>query len=635
MSKKTKQPTVAAKRATEAAPAPTLHHWLVAGVLGAVALVLYVNTFGHGFVLDDPLVITLNSYVQKGFAGWADIFSHSYRAGSSVSTDSEYMYRPLSVAAFAAEWAIAPNAPGFHHFMNVLWYALSVALLYLTLKDILHRVSPLLVAAAVLLFAVHPLHTEVVANIKSRDELMSLFFGLLSLKWLWASAEKGRKERLIPALLAFFLALLAKEGAVTLLLIAPLVLYFFGQEKTLAQAFQATLLLWAPFLLWFILRFWVMQGKMSYTPDFNDNQLVAASLTERWASSFVLLGYYLKLLFWPAALSWDYSFNQIPTVGWADWKALLSAALHLGLLGWAIRGLAQRRWGAFCILAYLVSMALYSNFFMLIGTMLGERLTYSASIWFCLGLAWLLWERLRVQAPAQGGTLLAGEKTGAFAGVILLLALPLAWRTLQRNPDWKSNDTLFLADQHSAPDSYRTQRAAAEQLMLKYAGNLQARDTATTLEESRRLYQRSVDIRPTENGYFGLGNVAYFRKNYPLAVEMYKKGLELAPNNQLGKDRLVIAFRDWGKYEGQVKNNLPRAVELLQNALEITPDDGPTLRLMGTAYGLQNQHQKAVECFEKVLAKEPNDKEVMRNLAIGYQLLGNLEKSAEYARKAQ
>jgi tetratricopeptide (TPR) repeat protein len=639
MSKKTKQSNPSKPARSVSAPQPTprvgINHWLVAGLLGAVAFILYLNTFGHGFVLDDPLVITLNQYVQKGFGGWIDIFSHSYRAGSSVSTDSEYMYRPLSVAAFAAEWAIAPNAPGFHHFMNVIWYLATVALLYLTLREILHRYAPLLVAAAVLLFAVHPLHTEVVANIKSRDEIMSLFFGLLCLKWIWAYHEKDAKNKLLPAIIAFFLSLLAKEGAVTLLLIVPLVLYFFGKERSIVQAFQGSLWLWAPFLCWFVIRFVVMQGKMAYTPNFNDNQLVAAGIMDRWATSFVLMGQYLKLLVLPFTMSWDYSYNQIPTVGWSHWKALLSLALHLGLAVLAIRGWQKRQLLSFCILAYVVSMALYSNFFILIGAMLGERLTYTASIWFSLAIAFIVWKMLKTSAPEQPKSLFEGNQTSSFALVIGILALAMGYRTIQRNADWKSNNTLFLADQYNAPDSYRTIRAAGEQLMLKYAENPQTPDSSKLLNQIEQLYQKSLDIRPTENAYIGLGNVAYFRKNYTRSVDMMQKALELTPNNQLAKERMVIAYRDWGKYEGQVKNNLPRAVELLQSALAIDSTDGPSLRFLGTAYGLQNKHQQAISCFEKVLQKEPNDKEIMKNLAIGYQLLGNPEKSAEYARKAQ
>ena len=152
-----------------------------AGILAAIAAILYLPSLGHGFVLDDPLVTTLNAYVQKGFAGLGDIFTHSYRAGSSVSTDSEYMYRPLSVAMFAIEWGIAPKTAGIHHFMNVLWYALSVGLLFLTLRKMLGERFALLAFGASLLFAVHPLHTEVVANIKSRDEIMSFFFSALTL----------------------------------------------------------------------------------------------------------------------------------------------------------------------------------------------------------------------------------------------------------------------------------------------------------------------------------------------------------------------------------------------------------------------------------------------------------------------
>ncbi|MEI6410841.1 MAG: tetratricopeptide repeat protein, partial [Bacteroidota bacterium] len=200
--------------------------------------------------------------------------------------------------------------------------------------------------------------------------------------------------------------------------------------------------------------------------------------------------------------------------------------------------------------------------------------------------------------------------------------------------DWKSNATLFLADQFSAPGSFRTLRAAGEQYLLQYAGNVNSPDSSKLLNQAADLFTRSKDIRPTENAFIGLGNVSYIRKDYPRATDFFKEALKLRPNNQLAKERITACYRDWGKYEGQVKNNLSAAVENLNHALEYIPDDNATLRLLGTAYGLQNKHAEAVACYEKALLKAPNDKELLRNLSVGYRLLGDNAKADSYAKQA-
>lgn len=602
--------------------------WLIPGLLAGAAFFLYANTLGHGFVLDDPLVTTLNQYVQRGFTGWFDIFSHSYRAGSSVSTDSEYMYRPLSVAAFAAEWAIAPNTAGLHHLMNVLWYALTAIAMYFFLNRILPAGSRLLNIAVTALFIAHPLHTEVVANIKSRDEIMSFFFGIWCLSRYWDYVERGQKNARWWSMALFFLALLSKEGAAALLLIAPLTLLLAGKNNSILSVLKASMWLLIPFVIWFIIRLWVMGGKTGYTPDFNDNPLADAGLGDRWATGFVLLGKYLGMLFWPLQFSWDYSFRQIPLSNWSNWQVWLGLLTHVGLAvsAWTLR----KRLPFFSLAAsgYLAAIALYGNQLMLIGAMFGERLAYGASFWFCLGIGYLVWQALSVQ-PASDEKPFTGKNTLVFAGLMAGAALLYAARTIDRNGDWASNFTLFTADAQHAPESFRTLRAAGEQWLLQYAEKPGSPDTVL-LNKAYNLFERSVAIRPTENGHLGLGNVAYFRKNHAEAVRQFEAGLTLAPNNALLKQRLALVYREWGQIEGQVNNNLPRAAELLEKSYRADSTELTTIRNLGTAYGLQNMHQKAIYYFEKALTLKPNDAELKRNLALAWRMSGNEEKARQY-----
>ena len=590
-----------------------------AGILAAIAAILYLPSLGHGFVLDDPLVTTLNAYVQKGFAGLGDIFTHSYRAGSSVSTDSEYMYRPLSVAMFAIEWGIAPKTAGIHHFMNVLWYALSVGLLFLTLRKMLGERFALLAFGASLLFAVHPLHTEVVANIKSRDEIMSFFFSALTLYWLWDSVN-GQTNALWKALGAFFLALLSKEGAVSILVVAPLALYFLGEKGQWKQAIW----LFAPFILWFAIRFAVM-GKTAYTPDFNDNQLVAASLMDRWATGFLVLGNYLKLLLWPSGLSWDYSFNQIPTANWSSIGAIVGLVLHAALLGFGIWGWKKQSLPALCALAYLASIGLYSNLLMLIGTIMGDRLTYQASLWFCLAVAYGVWQALKTSSDG----FLTGKNTTTFLGALAAISLVLAVMSFSRESAWKSNYTLVTTDVKNAPQSFRLQQAVGEETLLKYVDKSTApSDTAALLKQSLDGFQKSHAIRPTFNNLLGLGNVAYFKKDYPTAVKYFEESYKMQPGN-LSKDRLVTTYREWGRYEGQVRQNLPQSALYLEKSYAFDSTDTQTLRDLGTVYGMMQRPEKAVVFLEKAVKAVPNDQTLLQNLALAWQQLGRPDKAAE------
>ncbi len=600
--------------------------WFYAAILAGIAAVLYLNTIGHGFVLDDDLVIKLNAYVQKGFGGLGNILTHSYRAGSSVSTDSEYMYRPLSVAMFAMEWSIAKDSPGIHHLMNVVWYALSGGMAFLLLRTMLGAERWVLALCASLLFIAHPLHTEVVANIKSRDEIMSLFFSMLSLYYLFV-ADEGRKNALPFALGAFFLALLAKEGAVTMVIIAPLALYFFGKN----EAWKRGLLLVAPFLLWFMVRFAIM-GKLDYTPNFNDNQLVAATLTDRWATGLVVLLKYLQMLVVPVGLAWDYSFNAIATTNWGNPMAIVSLVLHAGLAVFGVWGMRSRNPLAFCALAYLGSMALYSNLPLLIGTMMGERLAYVASLWFCLGVVLLAARLLRFEGNSDLNTLMGGRNATALVGGIGVVAAIFAALTFLRNPAWKNNYTLVTSNAKTTSKSFRALQAIGEESLLKYADkNTPAADTAAMLAQAQQGFVKSYAIRPTFNNTLGLGNVAYFRKQYTPAIKYFEESYQLQPG-KLAKDRLLLVYRDLGRIEGQQKNNLPAAIQYFEKAMQYDSTDTQLLIDLGTAYAIGQRPDRAVLYFEKALQRAPQDMTLRRNLALAYRQLGMMDKAVALER---
>ena len=91
---------------------------------------VYSNTLGHEFVLDDPLSIGLNKNVTSGISGIVDIITGGYRENNFGGQ----LYRPISLIQFAIEWQISPNNPFIHHLFNVLWYAITVCLIFITVR---------------------------------------------------------------------------------------------------------------------------------------------------------------------------------------------------------------------------------------------------------------------------------------------------------------------------------------------------------------------------------------------------------------------------------------------------------------------------------------------------------------------
>jgi len=104
--------------------------------------------------------------------------------------------------------------PGAHHLVNVLFHVANTVLLFGVLSRMTGAPGRSLVVAA--LFAVHPLHVESVAWVAERKDVLSTFFGLLTLAAYVRYAEWPRLRRYLPVALAFALSLLAKPMWVTL-----------------------------------------------------------------------------------------------------------------------------------------------------------------------------------------------------------------------------------------------------------------------------------------------------------------------------------------------------------------------------------------------------------------------------------
>src|SRR5262245_33574548 len=147
--------------------------------LAALAAILYAGTLAFPYVLDDDVITRGNRFVQQGLSGIPDILASNYLYGFDRSVD--IAYRPVPLSSTALEVGLYGNRPSRHHLGNVLLYALLALTAWWTLWGLLGTEHPKVPWIATALFLVHPVHTEVVANIKGREELCAALFGLGSL----------------------------------------------------------------------------------------------------------------------------------------------------------------------------------------------------------------------------------------------------------------------------------------------------------------------------------------------------------------------------------------------------------------------------------------------------------------------
>lgn len=631
----------------------------VYALIAAVCFVLYANTLGNEYALDDAIAITSNSFTKSGFAGIPDLFKYDTFTGFFGTTKELVAggrYRPLSLVTFAVEWQLFGQNPGVSHFINILLYALTGIVLWQLLMRLRPDESKVwflsLPLVVVLLFLAHPLHTEVVANIKGRDDIMALLGALLAWKYsLHYIDGKGLKYGLFSGL-ALFGGLLSKENAITFLAVIPMAHYFFT-DKSIPKIAKN----WIPLILgaavFLALRYAVIGfPKTEVATELMNNPFLGMSGSEKIATIIYTLGIYVKLLFFPHPLTYDYYPYHIPITGLTDLRFILSAVLYVALGSFALIRLPKKDAISFGILYFFATMTIVSNLFFPIGVFMNERFAYMSSVGWALVAGILLVDRFpRLFKFASGG------KVSQYLLIVVLAGFSI--KTIARNPNWKNDFTLFQHDVKISKNSAKSNVTAGGSL-------IDAADLVRDPQRQKSMYQEAIgyldkalEIHPDYvdalllrgNAQYKLyqdekGTLAYYfrildiapenvnvprnlqvvmngSKNYALKAQAYERYLTYQPNNF---DMLILL----GQVYGRNLNQLDKALNTFERAVRVNPNDVRGYKNLGTVYGIQERYQEAIDVLLKAEEIAPRDAEVLTNLAITYKRLGNDERSQYY-----
>ena len=615
------------------------------------SFLLYANTINHDFTVDDGTVIANNSFTKKGIDGLKDIFTNSYRAG--FWDRKEGLYRPLSVAMFAVEYQIGNGSPLPGHIMNILFYVLTSIVMLSVLKRILQNYHPLIPIAAALLFVAHPIHTEVVANIKSRDELLSFFFGILALDLLFNYIDKNKIHWMLLSCLAFMLSLFSKESSVTWLGVYPLALWFLTDKKIM-DIVKLSIPYLALFILFMLIRTSIL-GTITGEKEvllINNSLVGAPDKASQLATAFGILARYIGILLIPASLVFDYSYNTIPNITFGNPLALVGVVLTIGGLIYAIRTLSKKSLVAFAILFYLGSISLLSNLFLTLEATMGERFVYTASFGFCLLVALLLDKLFKLSEQKNKNISLNSIlKPNSTTIILVVVILAFSARTYSRNSDWKDNITLLSHDVKISPESARIRYAYGSALLVEMA--LKEKDNnqkSIYLDQAIEQLSKGVSLIPNYNdAWYNLG-IAYKEKNdFKNAVYAFEKarsykafdtdeklsnaGIAYGNNGQLEKAitdlKAAIAlnpnssdnYNNLGLYLGENKM-YDESFASFEKALAIKPAFDKAYYNRGNIYAQKNDFRSAIDNYKKALTINPSYADAYNNLGNCYAVMG-------------
>ncbi len=427
-------------------PMFSLRNLLLYTLLFALSFSIYYQSLGFGYVLDDVIVYTENSFVQKGIKGIWNIFSkESFTGyfGEQKDLVAGSRYRPLSIVSFALEFEFFGNKPGLSHFINILLYGLTGCVL-LRLFSLLFSAkwqSPWFFSLpflAALLFISHPIHSEAVANIKGRDEIMSLLFSLSAFVSWMRFVDTNKKTHLILSVFWFLLGLFSKENAITFVAVIPLGVYFF-RDVPLANAVRTSWPLIAGALFFIIVRTKVIGYVLSsgvVITDLMNNPFIGMRADEKFASIFYTIIWYYKLLLFPHPLTHDYYPYHVPKSEWTDLIPIAALLVTAALFYLAYRFRSSNKVVSFGILYYFITFSIVSNLVFPVGTFMNERFLYMPSAGFSMLTAYGIHFGYQSLVPKW-----------KWLPVLFVLALLSAYsfKTIDRVPDWKDGFSLNLS----------------------------------------------------------------------------------------------------------------------------------------------------------------------------------------------
>ncbi|MDD3876515.1 MAG: tetratricopeptide repeat protein [Bacteroidales bacterium] len=865
-------------------------------ILFVGAFFLYANTINNNYNLDDELVTRGHVLTGKGVQGLIDIFSKPYYSDAS---GNDYEYRPIVLASYAIEHQIFGENPHTGHFINTLLYALLILVLFRSLKLIFFNYNILLPFIVSLLFAAHPIHTEVVASLKNRDEILALMFGLLSLQYSLKFIKTNLLKNIFISLVFFTLALLTKKSIIPFAALIPLSAIIFYKPDarqllfiTLPLAVIAaglthfyyinTCLFFALAILAFSFLLWLMQNPQiikngliaikehKYSPfsekstvndvskgkqlidliiliftvvfsfsslllksqeflslvfllnivviiltygrqssvllvsafipalmmlvffglfsemfflmaflllifdiknkyhigliiivtivhliiiktlilnlfyifliaipvilfklrknyhshkiislillsilvianfisgnfendvvylfaavlvllfvfilndhfDFkrkafvfvlfaaviaiptenfffrkkyypvinitavNVNEAAAilpasgrqldfaempinkqTPLNIRLGTSFIAMAFYFKLLVFPHPLGFYYGYNMLPIVGIGNHWALIAMLMHLFLLACGLFYINKQKILAFGILFYLISLSAFSNIIAPVAGLIGERLIFTASLGFCIILAFFIFKIFKIKYTEKKLKLNLPTPFIITMSAILLL---YGFKTITRNKDWNNHLSLFENDIHYLSRSAQAHNLYANALIEYMQTEKSPQKQKEMLNAAKNNFERALNIYPDfYNASFSLGKTYFYLEQYEFALNSFRKNLELDSTDYMVHFYTALNNENLGR-------NL-EAIEYYENCIALSPGFADAYTSLSNLYLKLNKPDEAIEINDRFLKIKPDSYDHRLNMGKIYFNTGRLNEALFHFEKA-
>jgi tetratricopeptide (TPR) repeat protein len=572
-----------------------LKRWITALLVATAAFLVFSPTLKVSTVWDDSLLLDyINRVIVE--SGWRGLLTAEFVVGEETG-----YYRPLVLLSLLWDTTIESYLPITFHLTNVLLHALNSALVFIFLD----KVSPSRRAASLgaMVFAIHPVHTEAVAFVSGRTDLMATTFSLV-VGIVWAGSwPKVTPWKLLAGGAAFIAAGTCKEVAYLL----PVALLSWGvimpgQRSVPTRRWRQQL----PWLgAWAIGIVIVLSLRwLAFGPDLGFSKTARVQSAVAMAAgdpglAVGILATYLKLLVLPWPLNAFYTSSTVVS----SWHVILGAGMFLALCAGFSRA-SHGRAGIMALLWCLVLLIPVAGIVPIGGAVLAERFLYLPSVGACLVIGWALSSFVR---RLRSLSLSYAVLTGLF--------LALCFITVYRSQIWKEDEVLFRAVLKESPQATVVHHNLG--ILLMKSGEY---------EEAGKRFEDAVAYDPSYyDAYLNLSYVYGKMKRWHEAEQALSYALVVNSSSGEIFYNLGIVRFEQGKYE--------KAVAAYTKAIKMNAAFMPAYNNLGTAYAQLGQWQEAVEVFRQALQLDPGDARSRYNLAEAYLELGDRDRALAEAER--
>jgi len=643
-------PTISIRPASPVVSTLPIVRWYASGLflallLGIMTLALYWPAMWCEFVdYDDSAYVIDNTHVTVGLT-WESI---KWAFMNPVAGN----WHPLTILSHMLDCQLFGLQPGGHHFTSVMLHGLNVLLVFIWLRQMTGAVWRSLLVAA--LFAVHPLHVESVAWIAERKDVLSAFFGLLTLIFYVRYARSGitfegqpPKAQMVPgpgpglatldyglALLFLALGLMSKPMLVTWPFVLLLLDYWPLKRFNPGNGWRLVREK-IPFLALAVVAsvVTVVTQKQSGALQTGENLSIGA----RGANALISLCRYLGEMFWPTDLAVFY-----PHPGhWPLAQVLLAGGLVSGifLLFWV-----KRRQQPFLLMGWLWYCGTLVPVIGLVQAgdqSMADRYTYLPSLGVLILAVWGGYELTRHRHYLVTALCVAG-----LTGIGFCLVL-----TRQQLGFWRDSVTLFQHTlavtennhvAHYALGSAYYTKGQTDEAIRQFREAIRIRpgyaeaqsdlgaalDKAGQTDEAISHIQEAIRLRPLDAfPHFNFGAALDKKGQTDEAICQYQEAIRLKPDDAQAYGNLGA---DLGK-QGQTDE----AMRDLQEAIRLKPDDAEPHINLGAVLDKKGQADEAVRQYQEAIRLKPDAAEARNNLGYLWASRGeNLDQARAMIEKA-